>query len=106
MLILKVGDIAKKTGLTVKALHHYHKIGLLIPSHRSEAGYRLYSIEDLISLQKIKSLQELGFSLNEIKKVTQDDTASLNDILGKHIQHLSHHLKNQQRLLKRLESAI
>ena len=42
-----VGEVAKLAGVTVRALHHYDELGLLTPSGRSEAGYRLYSYEDL-----------------------------------------------------------
>lgn len=42
-MLLKVGELAKQTGLTVRALHHYDDIGLLQPSARSDAGYRLYT---------------------------------------------------------------
>ena len=48
---MKISDVAKLTGITVRALHHYDKIGLLKPSQITEAGYRLYSHEDLEKLQ-------------------------------------------------------
>lgn len=44
---LKIGELAKRSGLTVRALHHYDSIGLLCPSARSEAGYRLYNRDDI-----------------------------------------------------------
>jgi DNA-binding transcriptional MerR regulator len=51
----KVGELAKRTGVSVRALHHYDEIGLLSPSHRSEAGYRLYTEIDVARLQQIRS---------------------------------------------------
>jgi MerR family transcriptional regulator, thiopeptide resistance regulator len=48
---LKVGDLAKQTRASVRTLHYYDEIGLLSPSHRTEAGYRLYSEDDIIRLQ-------------------------------------------------------
>ena len=64
---MKVGELAKRTGVSVRTLHYYDEIGLLSPSHRSEAGYRLYSAEDIARLQQIKSLRQLGFRLEEIR---------------------------------------
>lgn len=57
-MLFKVGEVSKRIGISVRALHHYDEIGLLSASHRSEVGYRLYSLEDLMQLQKIKSLQQ------------------------------------------------
>ena len=50
-MLLKVGDLAKRTGLTVRALHHYDSIGLLRPTGRSDSGYRLYSRDDVARLK-------------------------------------------------------
>src|SRR3954452_9186334 len=61
-----VKEVAELSGTTVRALHHYDEIGLLRPSERSDAGYRLYSRSDLERLQEILGWRELGFSLQEI----------------------------------------
>ena len=53
-MLLKVGELAKQTGLTVRALHHYDDIGLLQPSARSDAGYRLYTLKTLLVCIKFK----------------------------------------------------
>ncbi|WP_263404975.1 MerR family DNA-binding transcriptional regulator [Pseudomonas aeruginosa] len=55
-MLLKVGELAKQTGLTVRALHHYDDIGLLQPSARSDAGYRLYTPKDITRLHQIQAL--------------------------------------------------
>ena len=62
-----VSEVAELTGVTVRALHHYDELGLLCPSERSEAGYRLYSYDDLARLREILIWRRLGFSLNEIR---------------------------------------
>jgi DNA-binding transcriptional MerR regulator len=67
--IWKIGDIAKLTGLTVRTLHHYDHIELLIPSQYSEAGHRLYIETDIAKLQQIISLKQLGFALEDIKVI-------------------------------------
>lgn len=64
--MLKVGQLARHTGLTVRTLHHYDSIGLLSPSARSDAGYRLYSRADVARLQQIQALRQLGMPLADI----------------------------------------
>ena len=63
----KVSEAAALSGVTVRALHHYDAIGLLQPSTRSDADYRLYGSDDIETLQRIRRYQVLGFSLDEIK---------------------------------------
>jgi len=67
-----VGEVAEIARVSVRALHHYDEIGLLEPSDRSEAGYRLYSDEDLDRLQTVLFFRELGFSLAEIRGLVDD----------------------------------
>jgi MerR family transcriptional regulator, thiopeptide resistance regulator len=67
-----VGEVSELTGVTVRALHHYDELGLLSPSERSEAGYRLYSYEDLARLREILIWRQLGFSLAEILSLLDD----------------------------------
>lgn len=66
---LKVGELSKQTGLTVRALHHYDKLGLLSPSVRSEAGYRLYGPKDIQRLNHILALRQLDIPLEEIRQM-------------------------------------
>ncbi|MGI5863180.1 MAG: MerR family transcriptional regulator, partial [Myxococcales bacterium] len=62
-MALTVSQVAKLAGISVRALHHYDEIGLLSPTGRSEAGYRLYEQEDLQRLQQVLFFKELGFPL-------------------------------------------
>src|SRR5215475_6524089 len=64
---MKVGDLAKRTGLSVRTLHYYDEIGLLQPRNVTTAGHRVYGVAELARLQRIKSLRQLGFSLDEIR---------------------------------------
>ena len=64
-----VGEISRLTGVTVRALHHYDEIGLVKPSQRSSAGYRLYGDGDVLRLQQVLVLRELGVPLDEIAGV-------------------------------------
>lgn len=63
----KVGELAKRTGTTVRTLHHYDRIGLLSPSRSTESGHRLYTDADVVKLHHVLSLKQLGFALEEIK---------------------------------------
>lgn len=68
----QVKEVADLTGLTVRALHHYDSLGLLVPTARSAAGYRLYDDEDLLRLQQILIGRELGLSLEAIRRSLDD----------------------------------
>ena len=67
-----VGEVAELARVSVRTLHHYDELGLLSPSERSEAGYRLYSYDDLARLREILIWRALGFSLAEIASVLDD----------------------------------
>jgi len=65
---MRIGEMAKKAGVTVRTLSYYDKEGLLKPSSESESGYRLYTDKDMVKLIQILMLKKLGFPLSEIKK--------------------------------------
>ncbi len=67
-----VSEVSQLAGVSVRALHHYDEIGLLCPSERSDAGYRLYSSADLVRLQEIVVWRQLRFSLSEIRALLDD----------------------------------
>lgn len=69
---LRVGDLARKTGKTVRALHLYEELGLLVPSQRSKGGYRLYGPESVSRVTWINKLQEMGFSLPAIRELVAE----------------------------------
>jgi DNA-binding transcriptional MerR regulator len=79
----KVHEFARLAGVTVRALHHYDRLGLLRP-RRTGAGYRLYSESDLDRLQEIVALKSLGLRLNQIKLVLDRDASPLPDALRFH----------------------
>ena len=82
---LKIGDLAKRTGLTVRALHHYDKIGLLCPSVRADNTYRLYGDKDVLRLYRIQALRRLQLSLDEIQTILDDESVSMGDIVRQQI---------------------
>jgi DNA-binding transcriptional MerR regulator len=66
---LTVGEVARLAGLTVRTLHHYDEIGLLVPAKRTSAGYRLYRRIEVERLQEVLLFRELGFGLEAIKEI-------------------------------------
>lgn len=78
-----VGELSRWTGVTVRALHHYDAIGLVVPSQRSPAGYRLYDDQDVLRLQQVLVFRELGVPLDEIAAVL-DRTTDRAALLRKH----------------------
>lgn len=68
-----VGELSRLSGITVRALHHYDEIGLCRPSERTAAGYRLYAEPDVLRLQQVLVLRELGLPLEEIARVIDEE---------------------------------
>ncbi len=68
-MLYTVKEVSELSGVTIKTLHHYHKIGLLVPSEISEAGYRLYGTKELERLQQILFYRELDFPLQKIREL-------------------------------------
>jgi MerR family transcriptional regulator, thiopeptide resistance regulator len=88
-----VGAVAERSGVSVRTLHHYDAIGLLTPSARSAAGYRLYSEADLGRLRHVLFYRELGFGLDQIAEILADPDARTDD-----------HLRRQHRLLRQRQA--
>jgi DNA-binding transcriptional MerR regulator len=103
-VLLKVGDLAKQTGVSVRTLHYYDEIGLLSPSHRTEAGYRLYGERDIIRLQQIVSLRQIGFSLEEIREGLEHRSFCFDRVIHLHAARLREQIELSQKLLNRLEA--
>lgn len=99
----KVGELARRTGVSVRTLHHYEEVGLLSPSHRSESGYRLYGEADVARLQQILSLRTLGFSLEEIGSFLKRPDVTPDRVLQLHIAHLKERIELQRSLCDRME---
>ncbi|MFB7327249.1 MULTISPECIES: MerR family transcriptional regulator [unclassified Streptomyces] len=101
-----VGQVSAFAGVTVRTLHHYDKAGLLSPSGRSHAGYRLYSDADLVRLQQILFYRELGCSLVEIAAILKDPQSNALEHLRARQRQLSEKIARLQRLAEVAERAI
>jgi DNA-binding transcriptional MerR regulator/uncharacterized glyoxalase superfamily protein PhnB len=88
--VWKVGALAELTGLTVRALHHYDHIGLLVPSGRSESGHRLYAGGDVARLYRICVLRRLGFSLEQVAEVLDDPQWQIKQTVSRHLADTRH----------------
>jgi DNA-binding transcriptional MerR regulator len=100
---LKVGELARRTGLTVRTLHHYDEVGLLRPSLHTEAGHRLYTVRDVARLQQVLSLRALGFSLEQTRDCLEDADFSPLEVIHLHIARLRRQIEQGRQLCERLE---
>lgn len=101
---LKVGDLARRTGLTVRTLHHYDEIGLVKPSLRTDSGHRLYTAGDVARLQQVMSLRQLGFTLEEIRDCLNRPDFSPVELIERHLARLSEQVELQGKLCQRLKA--
>lgn len=99
----KIGELSRRTGISIRMLRHYDEIGLCSPARRSAAGYRLYSADDLQRLQQIVSLRHLGLSLDEIRECLEDRRMSPERVIELQIARLDAVIDRQQKLRSRLE---
>jgi MerR family transcriptional regulator, thiopeptide resistance regulator len=103
---LTVGAAARLAGVTVRTLHHYDEIGLLVPSDRSDAGYRRYGDDDLERLQRILFYRELGFGLDQIREVMTDGHADASAHLRRQHGMLRDRIRRLERMVAAVEKAM
>ncbi|KUP98076.1 MerR family transcriptional regulator [Thermobifida cellulosilytica] len=97
----KVGELARPTGLTVRALHHYEHVGVLRPACRTSAGHRLYDEAGVRRLYQVVALRELGLPLEAIGTVLSGQV-DLADLLDDHLAHVERQLDALRSLRRRL----
>ncbi|MEV0224640.1 MerR family transcriptional regulator [Streptomyces sp. NPDC050704] len=101
-----VGQVAGFAGVTVRTLHHYDEIGLLVPNGRSHAGYRRYSDADLDRLQQILFYRELGFPLDEVAALLDDPKADPRAHLRRQHELLTARIEKLQKMAAAVEHAM
>jgi DNA-binding transcriptional MerR regulator len=99
----KIGELAKATGLTVRTLHHYDEIGLLVPSERTQSGHRLYGEADVRRLYEIRALRELGLPLQEIPAALDGDPRKT---LEDHLTRVEQDVERARRLQSLLQGIL
>jgi len=87
-MLLKIGELARRTGLTVRALRHYDDIALLVPSARSSGGYRLYDRKDVARLYRIQALRRLDLPLADIQGLLDDAAGGISEVVARQLAHL------------------
>jgi MerR family transcriptional regulator, copper efflux regulator len=109
---LKIGEVAKESGIGIEALRFYEKSGLLDAPSRTDSGYRIYDREVLTRLDFIKRAQLLGFSLDEIKRIIthkragQSPCAEVREVVRQRLQELDQRMREMRRYRKELVSAL
>ena len=101
----KVGELARATGLTVRTLHHYDQLGLLMPSARTDAGHRIYDEADVDRLYRVLALRELGLPLETIGAAL-DGQPGLATLLTEHLEHVQARLTATRALRDRLAHLV
>jgi DNA-binding transcriptional MerR regulator len=98
--------VAEQFGVTVRTLHHYDEIGLLVPSERTLAGYRLYTGENITRLQQVVVYRRLGFSLEEIALLLDDSSADVGEHLRRQRDAVMSRLDEMQDLVTAIDRAL
>jgi DNA-binding transcriptional MerR regulator len=104
--LLTVGEVADRCGVTVRTLHHYDRIGLLLPSGRSSAGYRLYTPEDVQRLQHVVVYRRLGFGLDDVAAMLDDPQADVTAHLRRQRTAVAARVEQLRDLLTALDRAL
>lgn len=103
---MTVGQVARQAGLTIRTLHYFDSIGLVVPSKRSEAGYRLYSRADIERLQEVLFFRELGFGLEEIKAILERPDYSRGRVLRRQRRMLEARAERINRMIAAVDLAL
>lgn len=102
----QVKEVAEIAGVSVRTLHHYDTLGLLVPSGRSEAGYRLYDADDLLRLQQILIGRELGLTLEAIGRSLDDPAFDRRQALLAQRQQLERRAQETAEMIRAVDRAL
>lgn len=102
----KVSEVSKLTGVSVRMLHHYDKIGLLVPFEKSDCKYRFYSNDDIARLYQILIFKELDFSLSNIKKILDDTNFDRKEALIEQRKMIESQKKRLENILDSIDDTL
>ncbi len=102
----KVKEVASIAHTTVRALHHYDALGLLVPSQRSSTGYRLYSDDDLLRLHHIMLWRELGLPLEQIRSILDDPQFDRRSVLLEQREQLVQNAQKANAMVTAIDAAL
>jgi MerR family transcriptional regulator, thiopeptide resistance regulator len=100
----RIGEVATATGLTVRALHHYDQIGLVVPTARTSGGHRLYTDADLAVLYQVTALRQLGVPLDQVA-VLLAGRADVRQVIGEQLAQVDRQIRLAGRLREQLLAA-
>ncbi|MGY0693464.1 MerR family transcriptional regulator [Virgibacillus sp. FSP13] len=103
---MKVKEVADLVGISVRTLHHYDEIGLLTPASTTESGYRLYSDNDLETLQQILFFKEIGFPLKKIKGIISSPSFDRKEALELHRKMLIEKRSRLDKMISTIDKTI
>jgi DNA-binding transcriptional MerR regulator len=103
--LFQAREFASLTGVTVRTLHHYDRLGLLKPSRYTSAGYRLYTESDFARLEQIVALKFIGFSLNEIREILSHDSIDLATALQRQREAMTEKRKRLDQAISAIQRA-
>lgn len=102
----RIGELAKAAGVSVRALHHYDRLGLLRPSSRSSAGHRLYLADDVRRLHRILAIRGFGLSLTEVRQVIDGDVVDPHELIQQQLQQVEEQIAIATELQRRLRRVL
>lgn len=102
----RIGAVAAVTGLTVRSLHYYEEIGLLVATGRTSSGHRWYTDNDLQCLYRIRLLRQIGLPLSDIGRALNDPQWSLREAMARQLAQLRSQMDIEERLSQRLARLV
>ena len=102
----KINEVSKLTGVSIRMLHHYDKIGLLSPSKRTDSNYRMYNDEDITRLYQMLLFKELEFPLQEIKQILDNKEFNMEEALKVQRNLIFEKKKRLERILESIDDTI
>ena len=108
---MNIGQASKQTGISSKMIRYYEEIGLLETAKRSASGYRMYSVQDLKTLNFIRHARDLGFSSEQMKELiclwknTDRHSAEVKQLTLKHIAELNQKIAQLQDMVNLLQQS-
>lgn len=104
--LVRIGDVAAASGLSVRTLHHYEDIGLIEPDARSDAGHRLYGPTAMARIYRVQLLRRLGLSLDAVARALDDPAWDLTHALAHHRDALDRSLGATARLRSQVDALL